>query len=169
MDRAELVGRIRNFNRFYTRTVGLLEETLSQSAFTLTEARVMFEIGHRAQAAVAPDIAGERGFLARTFQINVGAVASDIARDLRLDPAYLTRILKKFAAANLVEIDSDPADGRRRMLSLTTAGQGGSCRPAGRGRPRYRPPGRGPSRERLPELAQRAAQGHQPAWAGVAR
>ena len=31
--------------------------------------------------------------------IDVGAVASDIARDLRLDPAYLTRILKKFAAA----------------------------------------------------------------------
>ena len=123
MDRAELIGRIRNFNRFYTRTIGLLEETLSQSAFTLTEARVIFEIGHRAHGGLAPDIAGERGFLARTFQINIGAVASDIARDLRLDPAYLTRILKKFAAANLVEFGSDPADGRRRMLSLTRQGK----------------------------------------------
>jgi DNA-binding MarR family transcriptional regulator/GNAT superfamily N-acetyltransferase len=123
MERSELVGLIRNFNRFYTRTVGLLEETLSQSAFTLTEARVIFEIGHRAHGGFAPDIAGERGFLARTFQINVGAVASDIARDLRLDPAYLTRILKKFAAANLVEMSADPADGRRRMLSLTRQGR----------------------------------------------
>ncbi len=123
MDRTELVAQIRNFNRFYTRTVGLLEERLSQSAFTLTEARVIFEIGHRAHGSLAPDIAGERGFLARTFQINVGAVASDIARDLRLDPAYLTRILKKFAAASLVEFDADPADGRRRMLSLTRQGR----------------------------------------------
>ena len=122
MDRDQLVRQVRDFNRFYTRTVGLLEETLSQSAFTLTEARVIFEIGHRAHGGLAPDIAGERGFLARTFRIDVGAVASDIARDLRLDPAYLTRILKKFAAANLVAMSPDPSDGRRRMLTLTRQG-----------------------------------------------
>ncbi len=122
-ERAALVDEIRRFNRFYTRTVGLLEETLSQSAFTLTEARVIFEIGHRTSNELAPDIAGERGFLARAFHLNVGAVASDIARDLRLDPAYLTRILKKFAAADLVEVTGDPTDGRRRMLALTGKGQ----------------------------------------------
>lgn len=99
-DHAVLIAEIRRFNRFYTRTVGLLEETLTQSAFTLTEARVLFELGHRE-----------------------GPSASEIAADLRLDPAYLTRILRKFAAVGLTVSRSDAADGRRRILSLTDEGR----------------------------------------------
>jgi DNA-binding MarR family transcriptional regulator/GNAT superfamily N-acetyltransferase len=96
---AAIISRIRGFNRFYTRTIGLLDETLTDSAFTLTEARVLFELGNR----------------------NIPA-ASEIARELRLDPAYLTRILGKFAAAGLTEVRTDPADRRRRILSLTEEG-----------------------------------------------
>jgi DNA-binding MarR family transcriptional regulator/GNAT superfamily N-acetyltransferase len=120
-ERDTLVAEIRHFNRFYTRTIGLLEETLNRSAFTLTEARVLFEIGHRS-SALESGITGERGFLAETFHLDVGPAASEIARDLRLDPAYLTRILRKFAAAGLTEARVDPADGRRRILSLTKVG-----------------------------------------------
>jgi DNA-binding MarR family transcriptional regulator/GNAT superfamily N-acetyltransferase len=99
-DHSAVIAEIRRFNRFYTRTVGLLEETLTQSAFTLTEARVLFELGHRE-----------------------GPSASEIAADLRLDPAYLTRILRKFATAGLTEARADAADGRRRILSLTGEGR----------------------------------------------
>jgi len=120
-DRNAVVADIRRFNRFYTRTIGLLDETLTQSAFTLTEARVLFEIGHR-NSVVASQAAGEFGFLAETFNLSIGPAASEIARELRVDPAYLTRILRRFAAAGLTEVRPDPADGRRRILSLTAKG-----------------------------------------------
>jgi len=100
VDRSALVGEIRRFNRFYTRTIGLLDETLIESAFTLTEARVLFELGHRD-----------------------GPAASEIAAELRLDPAYLARILRKFAADGLTKARADRADRRRRMLSLTNKGR----------------------------------------------
>ena len=119
---AGLIAEMRRFNRFYTRTIGVLEETLTASPFTLTEARVLFELGHRARPA-ASDMPGERGFLADAFHLNVGPAASEIARELRLDPAYLTRILRKFAAAGLTEVRADTADRRRRILSLTAKGE----------------------------------------------
>lgn len=121
--RLSVVEDIRRFNRFYTNTIGLLDETLSQSAYTLTEARVIFELGH----GMRPTVAGEtgwHGFLGRAFQLEAGLAASDIARQLRIDTAYLTRILRKFSAAGLIETRTDEADGRRRILSLTPAGIG---------------------------------------------
>ncbi len=100
MTAIQVTAEIRRFSRFYTRKLGLLEETLSGSPYTLTEARVLYDLGS------AP-----------------GASASQIAGDLRLDPAYLTRILRKFDEAGLVSAESDPSDGRRRLLSLTTDGE----------------------------------------------
>lgn len=120
-DRSRLVAQIRSFNRFYTRTVGLLEETLTASPYTLTEARVLFELGHRS-ATAASAVGGERDFLAEAFNLNGGPAAAEIAETLRLDPAYLTRILRKFATAGLTTVRPDPADGRRRILALTKKG-----------------------------------------------
>jgi DNA-binding MarR family transcriptional regulator len=121
-ERRTLVAEIRSFNRFYTRLIGLLEEKLTSSIFTLTEARVLFELGHRTNR-LGPGANGEAGFLARTFRLDDGPAASEIATELRLDPAYLTRILRKFAADGLTDVHADPADGRRRILSLTPAGR----------------------------------------------
>src|SRR5262245_7917074 len=120
-DRTRLIAEIRRFNRFYTRTIGLLEETLTASPFTLTEARVLFELGHRTSSSVS-DATGEPKS-ASVVDLNVGPAASEIAEELRLDPAYLTRILRKFEAAGLIEVRADPADGRRRILSLTAKGE----------------------------------------------
>ncbi|WP_027998259.1 bifunctional helix-turn-helix transcriptional regulator/GNAT family N-acetyltransferase [Sinorhizobium arboris] len=100
VDRNALVGEIRRFNRFYTRTIGLLDETLTESDFTLAEARVLFELGHREDP-----------------------VASEIAEALRLDPAYLARIIRRFAVGGLTEVRADGTDRRRRILSLTDKGK----------------------------------------------
>jgi DNA-binding MarR family transcriptional regulator len=117
--RNAMVTEIRHFNRFYTGLIGLLDETLMQSAYTL--ARVLFELGHRAGVGAA-NPSSEAGFLARAFHLDLGPAASGIASELRLDPAYLTRILRKFAAMGLTELRTDPGDRRRRILSLSARG-----------------------------------------------
>ncbi len=109
LDRTPFIAQIRHFNRFYTRTLGLLNHTLTNSAFTLAEARVLFEIGH----FNSPD---------RRSRGENGVSASDIAAQLHLDAAYLARILKKLAAGKLVASRPDEGDGRRRILSLTAQG-----------------------------------------------
>ena len=40
----ELIDDIREFNRFYTNIIGLLEQHFLESAFSLTEGRVLYEI-----------------------------------------------------------------------------------------------------------------------------
>jgi DNA-binding MarR family transcriptional regulator len=45
-----LIDAVRHFNRFYTRQLGLLEEGLLQSGFSLTEARILYELAHRDEA-----------------------------------------------------------------------------------------------------------------------
>lgn len=94
------IAAIRRFNRFYSRTAGLLDEKLTQSRFTLTEARVIFEIG-----------AGGR------------LSAGEIAGELGIDPAYLARILKRFVHSGLVTRGRNEADGRRLDLALTPEGE----------------------------------------------
>lgn len=117
LDRSQAVADLRRFNRFYTRRLGLLNHTLTQSPYTLTEARVLFEIGYAGDAAEASGKgAPVEGLDGR------GLSASDIVEQLHLDPAYLARILKQFTAAGLVSVRPDQADKRRRILSLTALG-----------------------------------------------
>jgi DNA-binding MarR family transcriptional regulator/GNAT superfamily N-acetyltransferase len=94
------ISAIRDFNRFYTAHVGALDEHLLDSPFTLTEARVLYELGQHA-----------------------GPTAAEVARDLRLDPAYLSRILRRFIQAGHVRRAPSPDDRRGSILSLTGQGQ----------------------------------------------
>lgn len=121
-DRNALVSDLRCFNRFYTGLIGLLDDTLTHSAYTLTEARVLFELGRRS-GHIAATSDGRAGFLARAFQIDFGPAASDIAQELHLEPAYVLRILRKLAAAGLMETRAGPDALRGRVLSLTVRGQ----------------------------------------------
>lgn len=93
------IAAIRHFNRFYTRHVGALEEALLKSPFSLTEARVIYEL---AQA---------------------DRTASDLSGELRLDPGYLSRLLKGLRERDLVSAETAPEDGRRLSLSLTEKGR----------------------------------------------
>ena len=65
----DLVALVRDFNKLYTRRIGLLNEGLLKSEFTLTEAQVLQELAHRD-----------------------GLTATDLRRELDLDAGYLSRI-----------------------------------------------------------------------------
>ncbi|HEY7887363.1 MAG TPA: bifunctional helix-turn-helix transcriptional regulator/GNAT family N-acetyltransferase [Steroidobacteraceae bacterium] len=91
---------IRDFNRFYTRQIGLLDQGLLGSRFTLTEGRVLYELAHRDSPT-----------------------ATEIARELSLDPGYLSRLLKKLERQGHLDRGRDAQDGRQRPLRLTETGR----------------------------------------------
>ena len=94
------VRTVREFSRFYTRRLGTLDEGLLDTPWTLTEARIVFELGQ----AASTDMAALRGRLA-------------------LDSGYLSRILAKFDAAGLIARTVSTEDARRQSLALTAAGR----------------------------------------------
>ncbi len=100
MEPAQCVEAVRRFSRFYTRRIGVLNEGLVGSEFSLAEARILYELAHREQA-----------------------LAKDLAQWLDLDPGYLSRILKSFEARDLIRRTASASDGRQQLLSLTEAGQ----------------------------------------------
>ena len=96
---ADPVAAVRHFNRFYTRQIGLLDEGLHHSPFSLTEVRVMYEIFHRP-----------------------GTTATEVREALALDAGYLSRILRGLRRQGLVSAKAPSADRRRRTLTLTDRG-----------------------------------------------
>lgn len=94
------VAALRHFSRFYTSRLGLLDEGLLASGFSLTEVRVLYELAH-----------------------HDGLVASELARTLGLDPGYLSRILRRFGARGLLRRAAHPDDARRNTLALTAKGR----------------------------------------------
>src|ERR1035437_4992320 len=96
----EILENIRQFNRFYTRQLGLLDECLLSSEFSLTEARILYELAQ-----------SER------------STARTLGKDLMLDAGYLSRLLKKFEARGLISRTPSSADGREMALGLTDAGR----------------------------------------------
>jgi DNA-binding MarR family transcriptional regulator/GNAT superfamily N-acetyltransferase len=91
---------VRSFNRFYTRQIGVLDEGLLASPYSLTQARVLFELGTRKSVT-----------------------AREIGELLGLDAGYLSRIVQGFVAQGLITRQSSKEDGRQWLLSLTAAGR----------------------------------------------
>ncbi len=93
------VAALRRFSRFYTRQLGLLDEQLLGSGFSLTEVRVLYEIVHQP-----------------------GRTAADLGRTLAIDAGYLSRILRRFVAQGLIRRGVHASDARSSTLAATAKG-----------------------------------------------
>jgi DNA-binding MarR family transcriptional regulator/GNAT superfamily N-acetyltransferase len=96
----QAIAAFRQFNRIYTRRIGLLEEHLHHSDFGLTEARVLYELAQR-EAMTATELIAATG----------------------IDAGYLSRILKAFAARKLITRKRSAEDGRQFAIALTGRGR----------------------------------------------
>ena len=104
-DSGQEIAAVRAFNRFYTRKLGVLDQQLLKSPFSLSEARVMYELAHTGDLA-----------------------AKEIGLELGLDPGYLSRIIQKFDEDGLVTRKPLPSDRRQYQLSLTAKGRASFAR-----------------------------------------
>lgn len=96
----ERVEAVRRFNRFHTRRIGVLEEGLLQSPFSLTEARLLYELAH-----------------------HESPTAAELSDELSLDAGYVSRILGRFEEDDLIERTPSEIDRREIFLSLTERGR----------------------------------------------
>lgn len=93
------VAAVRHFNRFYTGKIGALDRGYLDSPYSLTEARVLYELSQ-----------GE-------------TTASELCKELDLDAGYASRLLQTFQSQGLVEKRRSGTDGRQSLLQLTEEGR----------------------------------------------
>lgn len=96
----ETIRHVRAFNRFYTNILGLLNQHILESCYSLTEARVMFELRSRQQCT-----------------------ANVLAAQLGIDRSYLSRIMKKLECSGIITKVQSPEDNRVNFITLTEKGQ----------------------------------------------
>src|ERR1043166_3974495 len=90
------VAAVRGFNRFYTNALGLLRGKYLDTPYSLTEARLLFELAQRDTSEV-----------------------TDLRRTVDIDPGYLSRILARFESDGVIARQRSAADGRRQVIELT--------------------------------------------------
>jgi len=94
------VAAVRAFNRFYTQKIGVLDEGLLASPYSLAEVRVLYELAQRERAT-----------------------ATALRQALDLDAGYLSRMVARLAARRLVTRRPSPDDKRESLLSLSARGR----------------------------------------------
>ena len=97
---SQRVEAVRHFNRFYTKQIGVVTEQYLKSPFSVTEARVIYELAHHEQTT-----------------------ATELGNELGLDAGQLSRILRDFKKCGLIDKQPSETDGRQSILRLTEKGQ----------------------------------------------
>jgi len=96
----DAVAGVRAFNRFYTNTIGLLRGKYLDTPYSLTEARILFELAQRDASEV-----------------------TDLRHAVDIDAGYLSRIMSRFEADGLISRQRSTTDGRRQVIRLTDNGR----------------------------------------------
>jgi DNA-binding MarR family transcriptional regulator/N-acetylglutamate synthase-like GNAT family acetyltransferase len=99
------IAALRRFNRFYTQRIGVLQEGLLDSPFSLAQVRVLYELAHPESAD------GD------------GPTASELSARLGVDEGYLSRIVHGFESKGMLRRRPSAADARRQLLALTRRGR----------------------------------------------
>jgi DNA-binding MarR family transcriptional regulator/GNAT superfamily N-acetyltransferase len=94
------IAAVRAFNRFYTRKLGVLDQHLMKSPYSLSEARVLYELAHRDELS-----------------------AKEIGIELGLDAGYLSRMVQSFDENGLITRTPLASDRRQHQLALTAKGR----------------------------------------------
>ncbi len=94
------ISAVRSFNRFYTKQIGILHQGYLDSSFSLSEGRVLYELAQHDRPTAAA-----------------------IAKNLDLDPGYLSRILVKLEKLRLIARTRAKHDARSTRLCLTRQGR----------------------------------------------
>lgn len=99
-EETNVVQRVREFNRFYTAALGMLNRKFLDSDYSVTESRILFELNRRDSCS-----------------------ASLLTEMLHIDKSYLSRILKAFEQKGLLTRSLSPKDGRAFLIRLTDKGK----------------------------------------------
>lgn len=94
------ISALREFNRFYTARLGLLRKHHLDGEFSLTEARILYEISS-----------------------HPGITAAELREILALDRGYISRLLAALTRRKLIRQAASTSDAREKLLTLTPAGQ----------------------------------------------
>ncbi|MBK4744066.1 MULTISPECIES: MarR family winged helix-turn-helix transcriptional regulator [Bacillus] len=94
-----IVSDIRRFNRFYTNILGLLDKHVFNGEYSLTESRVILEIGFMEEC-----------------------IANDLVEKLDIDRSYMSRIIAKLIKDGLLIKESSTVDNRTSLIRLTPKG-----------------------------------------------
>jgi DNA-binding MarR family transcriptional regulator/GNAT superfamily N-acetyltransferase len=100
MNREDAIASVRHFNRFYTKQLGVLNEGLLESPFTLAEARIIYELANRDKPT-----------------------ATELGNALGMDAGYLSRTLRSLETRKLLSRKTSSTDARRSYVTLTAKGR----------------------------------------------
>jgi len=95
----DIISRFREFNRYYTQVIGLTNNHILDSQYSLSEVRVLYEIYH-----------------------NPAITARQIKEVIQVDEGYLSRLIKKLVNQNLIIKSKSKTDNRASSLSLSKNG-----------------------------------------------
>lgn len=97
---SDAIGAVRHFNRFYTKQLGVLNEGLLESPFTLTEARIIYELANREKTT-----------------------ATELGNELGIDAGFLSRTLRGLETKKVITRKTSSTDARQSVVVLTAKGR----------------------------------------------